>query len=214
MSKFFFQIGTAVYFLCAAFGLSDDVRFVDGDNWCAIGDSITHGGDYHKDIYLYYVTRFPRERINLFNCGIGGDTAPGTLRRMEYDIMNHKPTVATIILGMNDVWWVNNKNFTMEESIRDLEVIVDRLQNAGSRVILFTPSIYDKTVQSDREVDIKRNGLDRFAQAVRELADQKKLPCIDLFDFMCRSPENSRRRIRPSRCSIRIEPIRQRLAIL
>ena len=72
------------------------------DRVAFIGDSITHGGRYHADVYLFYATRFPGQPFTAYNCGISGDTAPGTNLRFEDDIAPHRPTAATIMLGMND----------------------------------------------------------------------------------------------------------------
>ena len=164
--------------------LGDKELFVKGDNWCVIGDSITHGGAYHKYIYLYYATRFPNARFDLFNCGVGGDTATGTLSRMNTDILAHKPTIAIIMLGMNDVWWLNNDHITLADYTRDLTAMVDQLAKDNCRVMLFTPSIYDETAKTGTDIDPKHAGLNLFAQQVRRIAAQKKLPCIDAFGCM------------------------------
>lgn len=131
--------------------------FQSGDRWCAIGDSITHGGSYHQFIYLYYATRFPGRSIGMFNCGISGDTAAGTLRRLKWDILDHKPTVASIMLGMNDVGifaYGPTKNTPQDEEQRkssittyaaNMRKLVTELRSAGVRVTLITPSIYDQT---------------------------------------------------------------------
>ena len=177
-------IGFPIVFSEAAGPLNNARVFVKRDRWCAIGDSITHGGNYHKYIYLYYATRFPQERFSLFNCGSGGDTAAGTLWRMDPDILIHKPTAATIMLGMNDVWATNNNLISIADYGRDLEAIVDRLAKINCCTILLTPSIYDQTVKADTEADASWAGLDRFAVHVRQLAEKKGLTYVDFFNFM------------------------------
>ena len=77
--------------------------FQTDDRWAAVGDSITHSGSYHHWIQLYHLTRFPNRPLELANCGISGDSAAGALRRYPWDIAPHRATVATIMLGMNDV---------------------------------------------------------------------------------------------------------------
>ena len=89
--------------LCAAtaqpFQAHDIVTFV--------GDSITHGGTYHSVVTLFYATRFPDRPIKFYNCGIGGDRASSIMSdevyRLKVDILGHRPTAATIMLGMNDI---------------------------------------------------------------------------------------------------------------
>src|SRR5271170_7639154 len=81
--------------------------FQSGDTVCWVGDSITHGGSYHAIVELFYATRFPDRNIRYYNDGIGGDRASAIMSdekyRLDADILAHKPTVATSMLGMNDV---------------------------------------------------------------------------------------------------------------
>jgi len=164
---------------------ADKFSFKDGDRWCAIGNSITHQGKYLEMIYMYYLTRFPYNHIELFNCGAGGDTATGTLtRRMDKDILAHNPTVATIMLGMNDIWWINSGLFPEENYTGDLERIIDRLEENGSRVILITPSPYDYSVVSEEPVDSKRIGLERLAEKVLQIGNKHNIPVVDFYNVM------------------------------
>ena len=78
-------------------------RFKKGDRIAFTGNSITDGGHYHSYIWLYYMTRFPNERIDIFNSGIGGDVAEQIYQRMDDDIFVHNPNIITLTFGMNDV---------------------------------------------------------------------------------------------------------------
>jgi lysophospholipase L1-like esterase len=132
--------------------------FRDGDRWLVVGDSITQNGTYYEWIYLYYATRFPDLKLDVFNCGISGDTAAGTLRRYPWDIKPRHGTVATVMLGMNDVSrdlygapnptpgnlaQRQNALATYEKNMTDL---VHLLQGDGARLVLLTPSPFDETV--------------------------------------------------------------------
>ncbi len=131
--------------------------FKAGDCWCAVGDSITHGGLYHAQVYLFHATRFPDRRIEIFNCGISGDSAGGAFKRLPNDILSHKPTVASIMLGMNDVnRGLYNKGAggpqieeqrkrAIEGWAANMRKLVEGLKAAGVRVIFITPSIFDQT---------------------------------------------------------------------
>lgn len=161
------------------------LAFRNNDRWCAIGNSITHQGRYLEMIYLYYITRYPNQRFHLFNCGAGGDTATGTLtRRMEKDILVHNPTVATIMLGMNDIWWENSGLYPKEYYSKNLEKIVDSLESQDCRVILITPSPYDYSVKSNEPLDTKRLGLERLADEVIALSKKKNIPVVDFYNPM------------------------------
>ena len=57
--------------------------FQKGDRIAFVGNSITCGGHYHSYIWLYYMTRFPDQRIDIFNEGVGGDVAEMIYQRLE-----------------------------------------------------------------------------------------------------------------------------------
>lgn len=135
-------------------------QFKNGDRVCFVGNSITHNGDYWHNVQLYYATRFPQLDVKFFNCGISGDVTSGILRRMDQDILVHKPTWAVIMIGMNDVNRpLYNANRKDEPGIREkqqaaittykknLDSIISIFRNKGIHVILQTPSIYDQTAK-------------------------------------------------------------------
>lgn len=134
--------------------------FSDGERVCFVGDSITHGGNYHNYVYLYYLTRFPEREIQVFNAGISGDTATGALKRFDDDIAIHKPTLSTIMLGMNDVKrWLYvpgdatanqaEKKKHLERHYASMGLLTERLNALGSKVAFITPSIYDQTSEME-----------------------------------------------------------------
>ncbi len=145
--------------IAAEFGSA--APFANGDTVCYVGDSITHGGTYHSIVTLFYATRFPDRAIQYFNCGIGGDRAAAIMSderyRLNVDILAHKPTAATIMLGMNDV---NRALYSADKTGEDVEQqkqkaldayrdsmrkLIESLQKAGARITLIAPSIYDDT---------------------------------------------------------------------
>ncbi len=91
--------------LAALGGLSAQAQvapFKKGDRVVFVGNSITDGGHYHSYIWLYYMTRFPNQRIDVFNAGIGGDVAGQILSRFDGDVLTKKPTAIALTFGMND----------------------------------------------------------------------------------------------------------------
>ena len=68
-----------------------------------IGDSITHTAPTSNYVQEYYWKHLRSRRVRIFNLGTGGDTAEGTLGRLETDIMLARPTEAVIMLGTNDI---------------------------------------------------------------------------------------------------------------
>ncbi len=82
-----------------------DFALRDGDTVVFLGDSITAARTYTKIIENYTLLRFPERRIRFYNAGIGGDTAAGSLKRLERDVFSRQPTVLTVCFGLNDIGW-------------------------------------------------------------------------------------------------------------
>jgi len=172
--------------------------FKNGDRWTAVGDSITHGGTYYAWVYLYYATRFPDRKLEFFNAGNSGDDAHGTLSRYSWDIQPHKSTVASIMLGMNDVRREIYGDMPMTNQLRDqrtyilegyrsfMTKLVKRIQADGTRVILITPSIYDETAQNPQTVVLTgvNGALGECATFLRKLAGETGCSVIDFHDAM------------------------------
>lgn len=140
----------------------NDSYFKNGDKITFIGNSITHGtrstGRFHNYILLYYATRFPHEKIAVYNAGIWGDNANGMGRRMDDDYGARQANITLVMAGMNDV------NRSLYDPARQGEAgietlkqralsdykgyyktLIQKLLAANSKVILQKPSIYDQT---------------------------------------------------------------------
>ncbi|HEX8313116.1 MAG TPA: SGNH/GDSL hydrolase family protein [Chthoniobacteraceae bacterium] len=150
----------ASFLLCLALSgkLSAATPFQPDDRWVAIGDSITHGGNYPRYLELFYVTRHPGSRLTYTNAGIAGDTTSGTVSRFDWDIAPGKPTVATVMLGMNDVGRDNYapgkpdddavqkaREGRAAEFEKNMRSLVGRLRAMGTRVVLLSSTPYDDT---------------------------------------------------------------------
>ena len=172
-------------------------QFQNGDSVCFIGDSITHGGRYHSEITLFYATRFPDRRFQAHNCGISGDSAAGAVRRYAWDIQPHKPTVATIMLGMNDVgrgsYGKDKVGPTFDKRRRDalngyqanMTALAKLLHEAGCKTIFIAPSIYDQTGNQATENNHGVNdALGQCAQLGRELASRFQGSTVDFHSLM------------------------------
>lgn len=148
--------------------------FQSGDRWGVLGDSITRSGQYHRYVELFYLTRFPTLKLDVINCGISGDTAPGAVQRLKWDCLDAKPTVVSAMLGMND------RAHSVETHDKAMRQLAKSLVAAGVRVILITPSIYDDT--ADLPAANSRGGgaiLTEFSNRVRAIAAEYKLPAVD-----------------------------------
>src|SRR5437879_2686461 len=102
-----------LYLLFALLSLSglanaqDSFYLKNGDRVVFYGDSITDQRLYTTFVETYIVTRFPQLNISFVHSGWGGDRVTGggggkIDERLKRDVLAYKPTVVTIMLGMND----------------------------------------------------------------------------------------------------------------
>ncbi len=190
--------GAAVVSAASIFSSTLNAQFFkDSDRVCFIGDSITNAGEYMAHIQLYYATRFPQNKVSFFNCGISGDKTGGVYSRID-NIFRYNPTIATVMLGMNDVENtlynpVNNiTQATLEKRIevnkRYYELmpkLIDSLLAKNVRVVSITPSIYDETAQIERKPWLGRQeSLLQYSEFLRKLAADKGLQLVDFNAFM------------------------------
>lgn len=115
----------------------------DGDRFIFIGDSITHQCLYTQFVENFFYTRYPQTRIHFRNAGVSGDRAADALDRFDDDIASFKPTVATVLLGMNDGTYKDFDRPTFETYAKDMIKLMDRLDAIKCKVILMSPTMFD-----------------------------------------------------------------------
>lgn len=180
--------------LLALAGVAYGDVFKDGETVCFLGDSITAGGRCQALIADYYLTRFPERTIRFANAGRSGDSAGGSLGRLQEDVIDKKPTSVAIMFGMNDVnrgAYVANpdegKKKAQQQALdgykENMEKVVGRIcAEAGEPKLLFlTPSPFDQTVVLEKNNNQPgcNDGLGKCAAIVRELAAKNNGTVVD-----------------------------------
>lgn len=153
------------------------------------GDSITDQRLYTTFVETFVVTRFPQmDRVRFVHSGWGGDRVTGggggpIDKRLDRDVIAYKPTVVTIMLGMNDGGYRPFDSAGFANYQRGYEHIVDRLQRtlpAGARLTLLQPSPYDDVTRAPGFAGGYNAVLARYGDGVRALARAKRAQTIDL----------------------------------
>src|SRR5277367_3768257 len=85
----------------------DSFYLKDGDTVVFYGDSITDQRLYTTFTEAYVLTRFPKLNVRFVHSGWGGDRVDGGAggpidTRLTRDVLAYRPTVVTVMLGMND----------------------------------------------------------------------------------------------------------------
>lgn len=172
--------------------------FEKGDRVCFVGNSITNQGEFHHNVLLYHITRFPKQLLTIYNCGISGDNTGGILKRMEDDILQNNPTKAVIMIGMNDVNGslygtiatqsadtLKKRQDALNTYKTNLEKIINVFLSKKITIILQKPSLYDETGVLKSKVNVGRNAaLKKCSDIMGELATKYSLQTVDYWTIM------------------------------
>ena len=160
--------------------------FRPGDRVVMLGDSITEGKTYTSEAINYITMRNPGMDITFVrNAGLRGDTAAGSMNRLQKDVIDYKPTVVTICFGMNDGRVSPVESVARDYLLTGLTNLMTTLKGAGIRVVLLTPGTIDPDhasfwFPSAEEMRAYNGKLGRLAEAVKELGVREQVPVIDI----------------------------------
>lgn len=142
-----------------------------------IGDSITgvyyHSGGrraYPELLQLALKQLYPQAQITVRNAGISGDTTTGGLKRLERDVLAHKPQLVTIMFGMNDL--VKTPVDVFKKNLREM---IARCRTSGAEVVLCTQN---SVVETEPRPSAR---LAEFTQSIRDVAKEESLVVADCF---------------------------------
>ena len=159
----------------------------NGDRVVFYGDSITEQQYYTRFVELYTLTRFPEDNITFIMSGVSGDKVSGggggpIDERLPRDVFNYKPTVVTIMLGMNDGYYRPFDAGTMRTYELGYEHILDEIKAHApeARIVVLRPSAYDEITQPGRGVGGYNSFLIRMGDSVARMAAERHLPVADL----------------------------------
>jgi lysophospholipase L1-like esterase len=166
---------------------SESFALKDGDRVVFYGDSITDQRLYTTFTETYVLTRFPKLQVSFVHSGWGGDRVTGggggpIDLRLRRDVFAYKPTVMTIMLGMNDGSYRAFDEKIFDTYAKGYQHIIDSVKEAlpGIRITVIQPSPFDDVTQPPRFEGGYNAVLVRYSQFVKELAEREKLGVADL----------------------------------
>jgi lysophospholipase L1-like esterase len=158
----------------------------DGDRVVFYGDSITQDGGYARFVEEYVRTRFPRWNVRFYNAGVGGDTVrggwAGTIDvRLERDVIALRPTVVTIMLGMNDGGYRRFDPTTLAAFGDGYRALVAKLRQAlpGVRLTFIRSSPFDDVARPPQFLPGYDDALRRLGCYVTMLGEKEKATVAD-----------------------------------
>ena len=155
-----------------------------GERILFLGDSITEQGvkpnGYVTVLQKELSVRYPDLGIETIGAGISGNKVTDLENRLGRDVIDRKPTIVVIYIGINDVWhWAlpNHKGTTKEEFEKVLREIIARIQYSGAEVVLCTPSVIGEKFDGTNSQD---STLDQYCAISRKIAFTQGIRLCDL----------------------------------
>ena len=160
-----------------SFAQSDAFYLHAGDRVVFYGDSITDQRLYTTFAETFAVTRFPKMPVTFVHSGWGGDRVSGggggpVDTRLDRDVIPYRPTVVTIMLGMNDGGYKAFDQKLFDTFTTGYQHITDKLKKdiPGVRITLIEPSPFDDVTRAPRFEGGYNVTLQRYSKYIHELA--------------------------------------------
>ncbi|WP_309714702.1 SGNH/GDSL hydrolase family protein [Armatimonas sp.] len=159
----------------------------NGDRVVFYGDSITDQRMYTLLTEQYIVTRFPNLNVRFVHSGWGGDRVTGggggqIDLRLDRDVTAYKPSVVTVMLGMNDASYRAFDAGIFNTYADGYKHLVEKVKkdNPGVRLTLIQPSPYDDVTRLEGFPGGYNAVLLRYASFVGQLASEQGAGVADL----------------------------------
>jgi lysophospholipase L1-like esterase len=148
--------------------------------------SITEQLEYTARVEEFVLSRFPSMHVTFIHAGVGGDRVSGGSsgtadERLDRDVIPFKPTVVTIMLGMNDGGYKPLDEPTLAAYAAGYRHILNRLKQAlpGVRLTLIQPSPYDDVTRPAKFDGGYNAVLHRYPDLVRTLGREYSALIVD-----------------------------------
>lgn len=147
------------------------------------GDSITQAGvqpgGYIAQINDSLVQKNKAPEYELIGAGIGGNKVYDLFLRLEPDVLDKKPDLVFLYVGVNDVWHKRSYGTGTDapKFVQFYEALIQKITRNGARVVLCTPACIGEKTDFSNPLD---GELNQYAQLIRDIAQKRGLPVVDL----------------------------------
>ena len=154
-----------------------------------MGDSITAAGvrptGYVTLTSQAIAKACPDLNIQVVGAGRGGHKVPDCQKRLDSDVLQKKPTIVLIYIGINDVWhWTHpkvvargKKGTTPEVFESGLKDMIQKINHVGARAILCTPTVIGEKPDGSNPQD---KMLNEYSEISRKVAKDTGSQLLDL----------------------------------
>ena len=182
-----FRLSLALLVFSLSSFAADSFYLKNGDRVVFYGDSITDQRLYTVITEAYVTTRYPTLDVSFVHSGWGGDKVSGggggpVDVRLSRDVLAYKPTVMTIMLGMNDGLYRAETEATDRAFFDGYRHIVDTVKSSDPaiRITAIQPSPYDDVTRPPLFPGGYNEVLTSFSKWIANYAGQASLNVADL----------------------------------
>ena len=165
---------------------AQDFALKTGDRVVFYGDSITDQRLYTVLTETFVHTRYPKLDVSFVHSGVGGDRVTGGWAgpielRLKRDVAPYKPTMVTIMLGMNDGDYHPFEQATMDRFTSGYERLIQLLKQEapGIRITLIQPSPYDEVTRPPMKHGVYNTSLVKMSEYLAALAAREHFLLAD-----------------------------------
>lgn len=143
-----------------------------------LGDSVT-GVFYHTGGWRAYPEMlkfaleqvYPQAKIKVVNAGVNGNSTPPGLKRLQTDVLDHRPDLVTIMYGINDMLSVPLLDFQA-----NLKEMITRCRDVHAEVLLCTPNAFTVDMPP-RTTPL----LETYCTAIKTVGRETNVPVCDCY---------------------------------
>ncbi len=159
------------------------------------GDSITDagrckenssnmGGGYPIHVAAELGMDYPNE-YEFFNLGISGNRSIDLLARVKADIINLKPDIMSILIGVNDAWHELEQQNGVDVEKYELyyNMLIEQVKSAlpDIKIMILEPFLL-KGTGTEKYWEAFRSEVEQRAAAAKRIAEKHGLPFIPLLE--------------------------------
>ena len=171
------------------------------------GDSITDAGrsrENDDNFGVGYATlvkgelgyEYPNQHV-FYNRGISGNRVTDLYARIKADILNLKPDIMSILIGVNDVWHEckRQNGVDAEKYFKIYSMLIEEIKEElpDTKIMILEPFVLRESATEDYWEEFHAEVLKRAVKA-KEIAEKYNLPFISLqdkFDEAAKSAPNN-----------------------
>ncbi len=168
--------------------ITDALRQRDNDEYS--------GSGYATLVKAELGFEFPGE-YEFFNRGIGGNRSVDVYSRIKTDIINLKPDIMSILMGVNDVWheFERENGIDADKYFKIYDMLISEVKEAlpHIKIMIMEPFVLKGTDTKEKWEEFNKE-VKKRAQMSRKISEKYHLPYIELqagFDKISENIETS-----------------------